>query len=100
MAHCNDCCLRLPLTKTRVLPKHYSAETHGWWSYGEQKECSASGTDRYTAERDMRGGCRRTHSGQRCPCCQRVLKLNKNGKFPKHSTVSGDKCELSQANSR
>ena len=29
MAHCNDCCLRLPLTKTKVLPKHYSEETHG-----------------------------------------------------------------------
>lgn len=71
MAHCDHCCLRLSLTKTKLLPKHYTADTHNWWSYGPQKECSGSGTRQYTADRDLYGGCRRRRSGQRCPCCQR-----------------------------
>jgi len=55
MAHCNGCCLRLSLTKTKLLPEHYSAATHGWWSYGPQKECPCSATSRYTADRDLYG---------------------------------------------
>jgi hypothetical protein len=99
MAHCDLCCLRVSLNKDKTLPKHYGESTTGFFVHGEQKECSGSGTARYTLDRQLRWKCTRPRSKQTCPCCERKpLTLNKNGKFPKHKAPGGTKCSMSEAN--
>jgi hypothetical protein len=99
MVHCDVCCLRVSLNKDKTLPKHYVESTTGFFVLGEQKECSGSGTSRYTLDSQLRWKCTRPRSKQTCPCCGRKpLTLNKNGKFPKHKAPDGTKCSMSEAN--
>ncbi len=99
MVHCNACCLRMSPNKDKTLPKHYTESTAGVFAHGEQRECSESGTTRYTPDGRLNGKCRRPRSKQACPCCGRKpLTLNKNGKFPKHKPSDGTRCSMSEAN--
>lgn len=99
MVHCDLCCLRMSLNKDKTLPKHYTEAIEGViFTYG-QKECSASGTTRYTPDKQFRGKCQRPRSKRTCPDCgTKPLTLNKNGKYPKHPAPDGGKCAMSEAN--
>jgi len=97
--HCDVCCLRISANKDKTLPKHYSEDTTGLFTPGEQKLCNGSGTTRYTPDDQFRRKCDRPRSKQTCPCCGRKpLTLNTNGKFPKHKPASGGRCSMSEAN--
>lgn len=99
MAHCDVCCLRLSLNKDKTLPKHYGTPATSFFGGWAQRECSASGTLKYTPDRQFKRPCSRTRSRQSCPCCQsKGLKLNQNGKFQKHPSPDGGRCSLSDSN--
>lgn len=100
MAHCDFCCLRVSLNKDKTLPKHYEEPTTTFFFNSHRQEvCRGSGTTRYTPDSQLPGRCTRMRSKHTCPGCGRKpMKLNQNGKLPKHNPPDGGRCPLSEAN--